>query len=81
MENGSIIECSPGSIIFGEQEDKEIFDNLINDLQHHHNDDNNSDYVPDNYVGDDNSLGSWEAEYAAMDEEEGMIVTDDDIDK
>ena len=39
------------------QEDEEDFDNLINDLQHHHNDDNGSKYVPDDSDGDDNILG------------------------
>ena len=52
MENGPIFEWSPGNIILDKQEDKEYFDNLINDLQNHHNDDNGSDYVPDNYDGD-----------------------------
>ena len=52
---------------------------MINDLQHHHNDDDNSNYVPDNSDGDNDSLVSWEAEYSAMYEEEGMIVTDDNI--
>ena len=55
-----------------------MFYNLINDLLHHHNDDDNIDYVPGDYDGDDSGIGSWEAEYSAMDEEEGMIVKDDD---
>ena len=79
MENGPIFEWSPGNIILVEQEGEEDFDNLVNDLQHHHNDDENSNYVPDDYHGDDDSLGSWEAKYTAMDEEEGMKVTDNDI--
>ena len=62
-----------------EQEEEEDFDNLINDLQYHHNDGDNSDYVPDDYDGYDDSLGSWKVEYAAMDKEEVMIVTDDNI--
>ena len=61
------------------QEYEEVFDKLINYLHHHHNYDNGSDYVPENSDGDDNSLGSWESEYSAMDEEEGIIVTDGDI--
>ena len=64
-----------------EQEDKYDFDNLINDLHHHHNDDNDSNYVPDYSDGDDDILVSREAEYAAMDEEEGMIVTNENISK
>ena len=55
------------------------FDNLINDLQHHHNDDYNSDYVPDNYNDNDYSPGTRESEYVAKEKEEGMIFTDDDI--
>ena len=81
MENGPIFEWIPGNIILDKQEDEEVFDNLINDLQHHHNDDNYSDDVPDYSGWDDDSLGLWEAEYAAMDEEEGMIVTYGDIPK
>ena len=79
MENGPIFELSQGNIILDDKEDEEDFENMINDLQHHHNDDNNSNYVAYNYYGDAHSLGLWEVEYAAMDEEEGMIVTDDDI--
>ena len=60
-----------------EQEDEEYFDNLINDIHHQHNDGNDSDYVPYNSDEDDDILGSWEAEYDAMDEEEGTIVTDE----
>ena len=67
MENGPIFEWIPGNIVFDEQEDEEDFDNLINDLQHHHNDDDYSDYVPDDSDGYVYSLGSWEAEYAVMD--------------
>ena len=62
-----------------EQEEEEDFDNLINDLQYHHNDGNNSNYVSDDYDGYDDRLGSWKVEYAAMDKEEVMIVTDDNI--
>ena len=40
-----------------EQEDEEYFDNLINDLQYQHNDDNSSDFVPDYFDEDDDSLG------------------------
>ena len=79
MENRPIFEWIPWKFLLEEQKDEEYFDNLINDLQHHHNDEDNSDYVSDDYDGDDDSLGSWEAKYAAMDEEEGMIVTYDDI--
>ena len=63
------------------KEDKEDFDNLINDPQHHHNDGNDSDYVPDNYDGDEDILGSREAEYAAMDEKGGMMFIDENISK
>ena len=80
-EKGPIFEWSPVNIILDQQEDEEDFDNIINDLQQHHNYHNCSDYVPDGSDGDDNILGSWESEYSAMDEEEGMIVTDDDISK
>ena len=62
-----------------EQEDKENFDNLINDLQHHHNDNNDSVYALDDSDWDDNSLGSLESEYSVLDEEEGILVTYDDI--
>ena len=51
----------PRKIVLDEQEDKEDVYNLINYLQHHHNDDNDSDYVPDDSDGDDNILGSWKA--------------------
>ena len=44
-----------------EQEDREDFDNLINDLQHHHNDNYDRNYVPENSDEDDDSLGSREA--------------------
>ena len=63
----------------GKKEDKENFDDLIHDLQHHHKNDKNSNYVPEHSDENDNSLGLWEEEYVAMDEEEGIIVTDDDI--
>ena len=79
MENGPIFEWIPGNIVLDEKEDKEDFDNLLNDLQHNHNDDDDRDYVPDDSDGDDDILGSQELEYSAMDEEEGMIVIDDDI--
>ena len=62
-----------------DHEEKEYFENLINDLKHHHNDDNDSDNVPDNSDGDDDILGSWEQKYATMDEEKVMIVTYDNI--
>ena len=42
-----------------EQEDEEYFDNLINDLQYHHNDDDGSNYIPYDSDEDDDSLGSW----------------------
>ena len=58
---------------------RRFFDNLIKDLQHHHNGDDGRKYVPDDSDGNDDSLGLWEAEYAAMDEKKGMIVTYDDI--
>ena len=79
MGKRSIFEWIPGNIILDEQEGKEDFDNLINDLQHHHNDEDDSKYVPANSDEDKNSLGSWESEYAAMDEKEGMIFTNDNI--
>ena len=81
MENRPIFEWIPWKFLLEEQKDEEYFDNLINDLQHHHNDYNDSDCVPDGSCGDDNSLGSWEAEYSAMDEEEGIIFTDGYIPK
>ena len=62
-----------------DQEDEEYVDNLIHDIQHHHNYDDNSDYVPDDSDEDDNILWSWESECIAMDEEEVIIVTYDDI--
>ena len=79
MKNGPIFEWIPGNIILYEQNYKEYFDNLIHDLKHHHNDDNNIDCVQDNSDEDDDSLGSWEAECAEMDEEEGVIATYDNI--
>ena len=69
MENGTIFEWIPGNMLLDDQEDEEVFDNLINNLQHHHNDENVSNYVPDNSDGDNDILGSWEAEYASMEEE------------
>ena len=57
MENEPIFEWSLGNNILDKQEDGEDFDNMINDLQQHHNDDEDSDYIPDNYDGYDNSLG------------------------
>ena len=81
MENRPIFEWSPGNIILENQEDEDFFDNLINDLHHHSNDEENRDYVSEDSDGDVNSLGSWKSEAAAMDKEEGMIVTYDDIDK
>ena len=81
MENGPIFEWSPGNIILENQEDEDFFDNLINDLHHHSNDEENRDYVSEDSDGDANSLGSWKSEDSAMDKEEGMIVTDYDISK
>ena len=78
-KNGPIFEWIPGNIVLDKQEDEEDFDNPINDLKHQHNDDDNSDYIPENSDGDDNILGSWEAKYAAMDKEEVIIVTYDNI--
>ena len=71
----------PGTIILGEQEDEEDFDDRIHDIQHQHNDENSSNYVPNSSDEDDESLGSWEAKYVAMDEKEVMIVTDDNTAK
>ena len=68
MGNGPIFEWSPGNIILEDQEDKEVFDNMVNYLQHHHNNDNDSNYVTDGSGGDYDRLGSREAEYTAMDE-------------
>ena len=67
MENGPILEWILGNIVLDKQENEEVFDNLINYLQYHHNDDDNRDNVPEDSDGDDNSLWSREAEYAAMD--------------
>ena len=69
MGNGPIFEWIPGNIILEVHEDKEVFDNVINDLQHQNNYEDDSEYVPDDSDGDDDILGSWEVEYAAMDEE------------
>ena len=41
-----------------EQEDKEDFEKLINDLQYYHNDDDDRDYVPGDSDIDDYKLGS-----------------------
>ena len=79
MENGPIFEWVPGNIVLDEQQDEEDFDNLINNLQHHHNDEYDIYYVPENADEYDDSLGSQEAEYVAMDKGEGMIVKDDNI--
>ena len=61
MKNGPIFELILGKIILDEQEDKGDFDNLINDLHHHHNYIDNIGYVSDVSDDDDNILGSWEA--------------------
>ena len=66
MKNGPIFEWSPEKIILDDHKDEEDFYKLINDIQHRHNDSDNSNYVPDYSDGDDNSLGSWEVEYLAM---------------
>ena len=58
MKNEPIFELIPGSITLEEQELKVYFDNLINYLQNHHNDEDDSDYVTDDSDEDDNSLGS-----------------------
>ena len=42
-----------------DKEDEEVFYNLINDLQYHHNDDDDGDYVPGDSYGDDDRLESW----------------------
>ena len=81
MENGPIFEWIQGNIVLDEHVDEAFFDKMINDLQHHHNDDEDSDYVPDDSDEYENIIGSWEAEYAAIDEEEVIIVTDDAIDE
>ena len=59
IKNGPILYWIPGNIILDEQEDEEDFDNLINDLQYHHNDDDGSNYIPYDSDEDDDSLGSW----------------------
>ena len=56
MENMPIFEWIPGNIILENHENKEFFDNLINDLQNHHNDYNDSNYVSDDSDEDSNSL-------------------------
>ena len=43
-----------------------------------HKDDDGSNYVLDESDDDEDSIGSWEAEYASMYKEEVMIITDDD---
>ena len=58
MKNEPIFELIPGSITLEEQALKVYFDNLINYLQNHHNDEDDSDYVTDDSDEDDNSLGS-----------------------
>ena len=65
-EKGPIFEWSPVNIILDQQEDEEDFDNPINDLKHQHNDDDNSDYIPENSDGDDGSLGSQEEKYCVF---------------
>ena len=79
MKYGPIFEWIPGNIILDKQVEKEYFYNLINDLQHHHNDDNGRNYVPESSDEDENILATWEAEYVAMDKKESMIVIYDDI--
>ena len=61
MENEPIFEWSPGKIILDEQGEVEDFDNLINDVHHHHNYDNDSNCVINNSYRDDDRLGSWVA--------------------
>ena len=60
-------------------DDEEDSNNLSNDLQYRHKNDVESDYVPGKYDNDEGIIGSWEAEYAAIDKEEGMVVTNDEI--
>ena len=60
MKKGPIFKWIPRNIILDEQEDEEDFNNLINDLQQHHNYDEEGEYVPDDYDEDGDSLGSWE---------------------
>ena len=79
IKNGPVFEWIPGNIILDYQEEKEGFYNLINNLQHHHNDEDDSDYVTDNSYEGENRLESWKDEYFAMYNEEFMIVTYDDI--
>ena len=48
------------------QYDEEDLNKPLNDPQYHHKDDENSLYE---YEDDEDIMGSWEAEYAAMDDE------------
>ena len=61
------------------QDDEEYFNNLLNDLQYGPRDNEDSNYVLDEFDDDEDSIGLWEAWYPVMDEEVGMIVTCDDI--
>ena len=61
MGNGPIFEWRPGNFILEGQEGKEDFYDLIHDLQNHHNDDNDSNYVPDDSGEYDDSLDSCES--------------------
>ena len=68
MKNGPIFKWILGNIILDDQEEEEYFEDLIHDLQHHHNGDNDSDYLPDDYDEDDDSLGYCKSEYVSVEE-------------
>ena len=75
-EKYPIFEWIPGTIITDKQEDQEDFNDLLNYQKYCQTNDNGSDYVPYKYDNEENIIGSQEAKYPAMDEEEGMIATD-----
>ena len=69
MKNGPIFEWIPGNIIMDKQDDEEYFNKLPNDMQYHHKENDNIDYVPEESDDYEDSIGSWEAKYSTMDEE------------
>ena len=44
-----------------EQDDEEVFNNLLKDLQYRHNNYDNSNYILDKSDDDENSIGWWES--------------------